>query len=267
MSTRDPDQPTRITPKYEPTQQIPAASPDDATQQIPVPPGLYEAAQQGHTPTQEYTPTQDYPSASTGPTGPTGSPRITLSPAPGLAGAPAASASTVAKLMVPVGIGAAVAIVLGVYGKVHTPTGIAVSVAGFSSPLTVKVWLATAAVTLAGVQTLTALGIYGQLPRVRGAWLGPVHRWSGRTAFVLTVPVVVHCLYALGFSDYTTRTLAHSLLGCLFFGVFTTKMLVLTKRGLAGWVLPLFGGLVFAALVGVWATSALWFFTTSGIKF
>ena len=44
-------------------------------------------------------------------------------------------------------------------------------------------------------------------------------------------------------------------------------MLVLTKRGLAGWVVPLLGGLVFAVLVGVWLTSALWFFDTSGVTF
>jgi hypothetical protein len=189
---------------------------------------------------------------------------ITLSPPP--SSATPASPSSVTKLIVPLAIGAAVAVALGVYGKVHTPTGIAVNVAGFSGPLTVKVWLATAGVTLAVVQMVTALAIYGRLP-LRGAWLSPLHRWSGRFAFLLTVPVVVHCLYALGFADYSLRTLAHSLLGCLFFGAFTTKMLVLTKRGLAGWVLPLFGGLVFTALVGVWATSALWFFTTSGVKF
>ncbi|MFI5955283.1 DUF6529 family protein [Cryptosporangium sp. NPDC051539] len=177
-----------------------------------------------------------------------------------------ATTSTVAKLIVPVAIGAGVAVVLGTYGKLHTPTGIAVSVAGFSGPLQVKVWLATVAVVLAVVQLITALAMWGKLP-LRGSWVSPVHRWSGRVAFVLTIPVVIHCLYALGFADYSARTLAHSILGCLFFGVFTTKMLVLTKHGLAGWVLPLFGGAVFAALVGVWATSAAWFFGTSGFQF
>jgi hypothetical protein len=44
-------------------------------------------------------------------------------------------------------------------------------------------------------------------------------------------------------------------------------MLVLTKRGLAGWVLPLFGGLVFTALIGLWSTSALWFFGSQGVHF
>ena len=50
----------------------------------------------------------------------------------------------------------------------------------------------------------------------------------------------------------------------LFFGVFTVKMLVLTKRGVAGWVLPLLGGLAFATLVGISLTSAVWYFANHG---
>jgi hypothetical protein len=163
-------------------------------------------------------------------------------------------------------IGALVSVALGVYGNVHNPTGIAVSIAGFSSPQTVKVWLATAAMLLALVQIVTAMALYGKLPALSQlSGLDSVHRWSGRIAFLLTVPVAVHCLYAFGFSGFDTRTLAHSVFGCAFFGVFTAKMLVLTKRGIAGWVLPAAGGLVFAVLAGAWATSALWFFQTSGI--
>ena len=180
---------------------------------------------------------------------------------------PAESASAL-KVLVPLAIGGAVSVTLGVLGKVHHPTGIAVNVAGFSSPLTVKVWLASGAAFFAVLQLLSALMMYGKLPpRPAPGWIGAFHRWSGRIAFLLTIPVAVHCLYALGFQTYDTRVLLHSLLGCVFFGVFTMKMLVLTGRGLAGWVLPLAGGLVFATLIGLWLSSALWFFTTSGVKF
>jgi hypothetical protein len=55
------------------------------------------------------------------------------------------------------------------------------------------------------------------------------------------------------------------LLGCFFFGAFTTKMLLLTRRGLPSWVIPIIGGVVFSALVGIWLTSSLWFFTTVGV--
>ena len=94
-----------------------------------------------------------------------------------------------------------------------------------------------------------------------------LHRWSGRLAFLLTIPVAMHCLYALGFQSYDTRTLVHSLLGCLFFGAFTVKMLILPKHNIPGWVLPVAGGIVFTVLMAVWETSAFWFFTTIGVKF
>jgi hypothetical protein len=181
---------------------------------------------------------------------------------------PPAPARGSARLFVPLLIGACVSVLLGVYGRLHHPTGVAVNVAGFSSPQAVKVWLATGATVLALAQLTSALVMYGRMPGVPApSWIGTFHRWSGRIAFLLTLPVAVHCLYALGFQTYSTRVLLHSLLGCLFFGAFTVKMLILTRRGLAGWLLPLFGGLVLTGLVGLWLTSALWFFTTFGITF
>lgn len=173
------------------------------------------------------------------------------------------------RLIVPTITGGAVALSLGVYGHLHEGTGIAVNVAGFSSPLTVKVWLATLAGLLALVQLVTALAMWGRLPGVAHApsWTGPLHKWSGRLAFLASVPVAIHCLYALGFETYEPRVLIHSLLGCFFFGAFTVKMLVLSRKGMPGWALPVLGGMVFTGLVGLWLTSSLWFFTTSGITF
>ena len=48
----------------------------------------------------------------------------------------------------------------------------------------------------------------------------------------------------------------------MFYGVFTVKVLAVRVHGLPGATLPIVGGLVFAALVGVWLTSALWFLTS-----
>jgi hypothetical protein len=167
-------------------------------------------------------------------------------------------------LLVPVLAGAAVAVGLGVYGSVHDPAGYAVNVAGFSGGLAAKAWLTTAALALGVVQVVTAAGMWGRLGLGDRPWTGPVHRWSGRLAVLLTLPVVVHCLYALGFDYSSPRTLAHSLLGAFFFGAFTTKMLALAKDGVPARTLPVVGGLLFTGLVGVWLTSALWFFTTFG---
>src|SRR6266576_5846940 len=180
---------------------------------------------------------------------------------------PQRSASTTTKLVVPCLIGGLVALTLGIYGRLHSPTGFAVNIAGFSSPGSVKSWLATGATVLAIVQVTSALVMYGKIPRITApSWIGGLHRWSGRIAFLLAVPVAVHCLYALGFQNYSTRVLVHSLLGCAFFGAFTIKMLILPKSELPSWTLPGLGALVFTALTGVWFTSAYWFFSTFGIR-
>ena len=174
---------------------------------------------------------------------------------------PARAASGAAKLVVPSLIGALVALTLGVYGHLHNPTGYAINIAGFSSPGAVKSWLATGAFAFALVQVGSALVMYGKVPRVAAPpWIGGLHRWSGRIAFLLAVPVAVHCLYALGFQHYSTRVLIHSVLGCAFFGAFTVKMLILPKRGLPGWTLPVAGAVLFTVLTAVWFTSAYWFF-------
>jgi hypothetical protein len=84
-------------------------------------------------------------------------------------------------------------------------------------------------------------------------------------AFLVAVPVAVHCLYALGYQTYEPRVLWHSFLDCFFFGVFSAKMLLLRSERLPGRLLPIVGGLVFTALTVVWLTSALWFFRTFGV--
>ncbi len=164
-------------------------------------------------------------------------------------------------------IGAAVAVLLGVYGKTHEPSAFSVNVAGFSGPQAVKAWLGTAAFALALGQFVSALAMYGKLPVRTPSWIGTAHVWSGRLAVLVSVPAAVHCLYALGFQHYDTRVLWHSLLGCFFYGAFVAKMLLLTRKGLPGWVLPVAGGLVLTGLTGLWLTSSLWFFQHNGLTF
>ncbi|EPH44611.1 DUF6529 family protein [Streptomyces aurantiacus] len=168
-----------------------------------------------------------------------------------------------ARFLVPALVAAAVAVGLGAYGKVHDPEGTAFNLAGFSSTSAVKSWLGTTALGFALLQVVSALMVYGRLPGP--SWSAALHRWSGRIAFLVAVPVAVHCLYALGYQTYSTRVLWHSFLGCFFFGAFSAKMLLLRSERLPGWLLPVVGGLVFAVLTVVWLTSALWFFRTFGV--
>lgn len=182
--------------------------------------------------------------------------------------APVASNRGAMAILVPVLVGAAVAVALGVFGRVHEPQFFSVSVAGFSSGTAVKSWLATLAIALAIFQLVSAFIMYRLTPGGRApSWIAPAHVWSGRLAVLASVPVAVHCLYALGFQSGDSRVFFHSLFGCFFYGVFVTKMMLLTRRNLRPWVIPVAGGLLFFVLVYVWLTSALWFFDTTGITF
>lgn len=179
-----------------------------------------------------------------------------------------ATGTSVRGALVPVAVGALVTIGLASFATLHAPAGVGINPPGFSGPLTAKVWLASGGFVLALGQLFSALVMFGKVPGIPApSWIGTVHRWLGRLAFLLVVPVAVHCLYAIGFESFDVRTLVHSVVGCLFFGAFTTKMLVLPRRDLPGWLLPLAGGLVFTGLVALWLTSSLWFFTTVGITF
>jgi hypothetical protein len=163
--------------------------------------------------------------------------------------------------------GALVAVSLGVYAKEHSPSGRPLFTLGFSGMLQMKVWLGTAAVALLVVQLVSALWMWGRLPALGVAprWVPVLHRWSGSIAFVLTVPVAFHCLWALGFGTTNARVIVHSVAGCLFYGAYTAKMLGLRLRSSPKWLVPALGGCVLAMLVLAWLTAAVWFFTRSGL--
>src|SRR5947208_17028488 len=133
----------------------------------------------------------------------------------------------------------------------------------FSDPVHLKAGFATAAVALALFQLFTAAWIFKKLPWRKPAWVNPVHRWSGRLAFVFTLPVAYHCIFKLGFRDPSARVLTHSLFGCAVYGAFASKVTIVRLHRFPRLVLPLAGGLLFAVLIGVWYTSAFWLYTQS----
>ena len=166
-------------------------------------------------------------------------------------------------LLVAAGVGAAVAVALGAYASVHEETNEATYQLFFTGTINLKVWFAPAAVGLAGFQILSAMRIYGRIswPATQPSWLGEAHRLSGTLAFLVSLPVAYHCLWALGFQTDDTRSVIHSVAGCLFYGVFATKVLAVRSKGLPGWTLPVVGGSAFALLAVLWASSSVWFWT------
>jgi hypothetical protein len=136
----------------------------------------------------------------------------------------------------------------------------------FSDTLHMKAWLMTAALVLALGQLLTASRIYEVLRfPPEGRFYHAVHRWSGRAAILLTLPVAYHCIFLLGFGTDDTRVTIHSLLGSFLYGAFLAKVLVVRSHGFQGWALLLGGSVLFSVLVGLWLTSAFWFFSIVGI--
>jgi hypothetical protein len=136
----------------------------------------------------------------------------------------------------------------------------------FSDTIHMKAWLASTAAALALFQLFTAAWIFHRLPWEKPAWVNPVHRWSGRLAFAATLPIAYHCIFKLGFQSGDARVLWHSLFGSAFYGAFAAKITIVRLRRYPTAVLPLAGGLLFAALIGVWYTSALWFFRLVGVE-
>ncbi len=130
----------------------------------------------------------------------------------------------------------------------------------FSDPVHLKAGFATGAAILACFQVFSAAWIFRKLPWRKPPWMNAAHRWSGRTAFVLTLPVAYHCIFKLGFRSPNTRVLAHSLVGCGVYGAYASKITIVRLHRFPRPVLPLAGGLLFAMLIGVWYTSALWLY-------
>ena len=171
----------------------------------------------------------------------------------------------VRRLLIIALVGAAVALALGIYANAHSPASDLTITLGFTNTITMKVWLTTIVLCFAVIQLLSALWLYGRLPVGDApSWLGDVHRISGRLAFLVSLPVAYQCLYQLGFQHSSARVLLHSILGCLFYGAFAAKVLIVRSRNLPGAALPLAGGLVFVLLVYIWLLSVLWYVDQSG---
>jgi hypothetical protein len=134
----------------------------------------------------------------------------------------------------------------------------------FSSGIAMKAWLASGAFVLGIVQVSTGARIFGKLERlvpIPRPHVNRVHRWSGRLAILLTLPVAFHCIFILGFQTTNARVLAHSILGSFVYGVLTVKLFFVHDRRHPRWTLPLVGGTMFAVLAALWLTSAYWYFT------
>jgi hypothetical protein len=169
-------------------------------------------------------------------------------------------------------VGALVALLVGVFGRVHDPTLDGTTSLGFRTVIEMKVVVSTAVGVLAVLQVVTALWLYGKLGIRAPTWLGTAHRITGTVTLVLAVFVAYHCLWALGLESGTlengekvpTRAVVHGVLGCAVIGAVVVKVAAVRSKRAPGWFLPMAGGLLFALLVLSVLTSAVWYVDQEG---
>jgi hypothetical protein len=170
------------------------------------------------------------------------------------------------------GAGAVVALILGVFGKVHDPTLKATTTLGFDTVIQMKVVVTTVIGVLVLLQLLGALWMYGRLGIKAPPWLGTAHRVTGIIAVLLAVFVAYHCLWALGLESGTLkdgekigiRTVVHGVLGCAVIGAMVVKIVAVRSKRAPRWFLPIAGGVLFTLLVAVVLTSAVWYIGAKG---
>jgi hypothetical protein len=168
--------------------------------------------------------------------------------------------------------GAVVALLVGVFGRVHDPSLDGTTTLGFTTVIAMKVVVATVVGVLAVLQLVGALWIYGKLGVAAPSWLGKAHRASGAVALALALFVAYHCLFALGLEyghlhsgeEVSTRTVVHGVLGCAVIGAMVVKIVAVRSKRAPGWFLPVAGGLLFALLILAVLTSALWYVNEKG---
>ncbi len=169
-------------------------------------------------------------------------------------------------------VGAVVALLVGVFGRVHDPSLDGTITLGFDTVIEMKVVVTTVIGVLAVLQVVGALWMYGKLGVEAPSWLGTAHRISGTIALSLAVFVAYHCLWALGLESgrletgekVPVRTVVHGVVGCAVIGAIVVKVVAVRSRRAPGWFLPVAGGLLFALLVVAVLTSAVWFIGEKG---
>jgi hypothetical protein len=169
-------------------------------------------------------------------------------------------------------VGAVIALLVGVFGRIHEPTLSGTTTLGFTTVLAMKTVVAIVIAALVVFQLISALWIFGKIGGSAPSWVGKLHRATGASALLLSLFVAYHCLWSLGLEvgtlpdghEVSTRTFVHGLLGCAVTGAIVVKIVAVRSRRAPGWFLPVAGGLLFSLLVAAILTSAAWYLAAKG---
>ena len=133
--------------------------------------------------------------------------------------------------------------------------------------LSLKSLLATVALGLAVVQVGLAAWMYGKLPFAgrAGKPIRLTHRVIGGAAFLVTLPVAIHCATAYGVKLTDWRIVVHSIAGCFLYGAFVAKVLLVHTKKLPGWALPVAGGILAVLILVLWYTAGLYYYNSYSV--
>lgn len=168
--------------------------------------------------------------------------------------------------------GAVVALLVGVFGKLHDPSLDGTTTLGFDTVIDMKIMVSIPIGVLVVLQVIGALWMYGKLGMEAPSWLGRAHRISGAVTLLLALFVAYHCLFSLGLESGTledgyevpARTVVHGVVGCAVLGAVVVKVVAVRSRRAPGWFLPVAGGLLFTLFVVVLLTSTVWYVSEKG---
>jgi len=171
-----------------------------------------------------------------------------------------------AALAVPLALGALTALALGIYSSVNEPTGRDFVLTGFDSTASWKSALASVTVFLFVIQMTLGLRITGRFGprRPPPPWAADAHRLIGTVAFGISIPVVFHCLWALGYQSGNSRVVVHSLFGFFAYGLYVAKILTVRSDRPPERALPVIGSLLGFTMLAAWWTSAFVFYAGTG---
>lgn len=127
-------------------------------------------------------------------------------------------------------VGATVGAGLAIYATVHEPTGRGLVFVESASVDTAKIVLSALAVALMLAQVACG-ALAARQPDGAARQLGDLQRVFAAGGFALSLPVVFHCVWALGWPDDGVRSTAHAALGCVAYGSYLVHALGVRSLG------------------------------------
>ena len=109
-------------------------------------------------------------------------------------------------------------------------------------------------------------GWVGSLPLKPRIWLVRAHRLGGYIGLLIMLLVSYTCVVYLTYGFSPARIAIHIVAGTILIAAVFSKIVIVHGWRRLYTYLPIFGIVVFVAVIVTWATSALWYFYYEGFR-